>query len=322
MRTTIIATIILSLMLLSCQDTKPVVTLDPYVGGSEGLRMEFIEGAPPDETFDNSKGQFAISLRLHNVGEHDIEPDDGYIELLGINPIDFNKQSQSDLLKFIDVPLRAAKKNVEGTLLEGGETILQVASLKYLPDLHGTDTQTIRADLCYDYKTKSTTKICVKRDLLRSLTRDEVCDVSGDKDPKNSGGPIQITTLKENPLGDGSVQVIFEVEHVGNPQNYIYRPGRETICDQSVDNYPNKNLVHVRVTSMVNQRRPQCSGLEEPDADGAGGFLRLYQGRKRAVTCTLDIKDVEAIYQELFEVELDYKYHQYLEKDLIIRDIG
>ncbi len=307
------------LLVLGCKKQpagKP--TVEPFIGGKEGLRMEWVEGLPPETILDEGKMRFGIGTKLTNVGEEYLGQGSGYVEIIGINPKDFNKRDQSELRKFLPLPLREAKKNLDGTIIAGGQGIVDFGDLKYLPDLKGNTEVKIRANLCYDYRTKTSTKICAKKELIE-VGKTKICTIAGDKTPKNSGGPVHITNVKESPLGEGKIQLLFEIEHVGGKENLIFKRGTE--CDDSVAN-PNKNVVYVRVTSEVYGKKADCIGFEDPDTDGQGGYVTLYGGQKRAVTCTYDISEIgSAVFEPLLTVDLFYRYYQYLEKSILIRDV-
>ncbi len=294
---------------------------EPFIGGKEGLRMSWVEGLPPETVLDKGRQPFGIGAKLTNVGEEYVGQGAGYVEIIGINPKDFNKNGQADMRKFLPIPLREAKRSIDGTIIEGGQTVVEFTDLKYLPSLQGDTPINMRANLCYDYRTKTSTKICAKRELIE-VGKTKICEISGKKDPKNSGGPVQITSVKESPLGEGKIQVIFEIEHVSDKNNLIFKRGTE--CDDRIDNQ-NRNVVYIRVTSDVYGKKADCSGggFEDPDTDGQGGYINLYGGQKRALTCTYDISDIgSAVFEPLFTVDLFYRYYQYAEKPITIKAVG
>ncbi|MBI4441582.1 hypothetical protein HY639_05420 [Candidatus Woesearchaeota archaeon] len=312
---------IMSLLVLASgckkQETgRPLI--EPFIGGKEGLRMGWVDGLPPETILDEGKMRFGIGVQLANVGEEYLGQGAGYVEVIGINPKDFNKRDQNDLRKFFLVPMREAKRNIDGTVIAGGQSVVDFSDLKYIPDLKGNTEVKVRANLCYDYRTKTSTKICAKRELIE-VGKAKICDVAGTKDPKNSGGTVHITAVRESPLGEGKIQVLFEVEHVGDKNNIVFKRGTE--CDDSIAN-PNRNVVYARITSEVYGKKADCVGFDDPDQDNQGGYFTLYGGQKRAITCTYDINDIgSAVFEPLFTVDLFYRYYQYIEKSILIRDV-
>jgi hypothetical protein len=320
-RRIILFLVLASLLLLpACKPKAPSVdTTTPFIGGANGLLASFIEGAPPEYVFDNGNYPFGISVKLENVGEDAVEVTDAYVEIEGINPIDFGKASQADLKRNIPNRLEAAKKNFDGTIIPGGQTVVEFGELRYLPDLHGNTAAKIRANVCYDYRTSTSTKICVKGDLLRDVEGGDICKVAEDKDPQNSGGPIHITKLREAPIGTEKIQVTFEVAHIGDPLDGFFAVDAPE-CDPSITN-PDRNMVFINVISDVNGRVPKCDGLQEASPDGSSGYITLFEGAPRIVTCSIDISGIESTFEDLFEVDLEYKYLQSIQRDLIVRDV-
>lgn len=310
------------LTVTGCQENgeSEVSLSEPFIGGQNGLLMSFIPGAPPEFIFDEGNLPFGISLKLENVGEDDIEVTDGYVEIAGINPVDFGKGSQADLVKPFPNDMAAAKKNFDGTVLPGGQTIVEFGELKYMPNLHGNTDVKMRADLCYNYKTQTSTKICVKGDLLSDVEGKDICIVNEEKQPFNSGGPLHITQLREAPIGTDKIQVSFTVDHVGNPSNSFYAVSADK-CDDTITN-PERYMVYVNVVSDINGKFPKCDGLEMPTADRSAGYVRLFEGEPRVVTCTLDVSGIDSTFEELFEVDLDYKYLQSIETQVQVRDVA
>jgi len=311
--------LITTLLIVGCSGNNNVEKQTPFIGGSEGLSMRFLPESPPDFVFDDGKGEFGILVELENVGEATIEPSAGYVEIIGINPRDFGLSNQSSLLEGINTRLMRSRKNFEGTIIKGDRTVVEFPQLSYERDLFGNTETTIRAELCYDYKTSTSTNVCVKRDVLSTgLDTRKICDVSGEKDPQNSGAPIHITSLKEAPIGDDKIQLIFEIEHVGPVNGQIYKRG--TICDDTITN-SDRNKIFISVTSDVDGRYPECSGLQDRISPHEG-YVTLYDGQKHPVTCTLDLAGVNSIFEEVFTVELDYRYGQFIEKKMTIRDVS
>ncbi len=316
----LILALVFMIMLAACEDTGSgtLLTTDPYIGGKEGLQMKFIDGMPPDYIFDNKGYGFGIGVQLDNVGEANVQPENAYVEIIGINPTDYGKGSQQDLIRRMTSPLSGAKKNSDGTISSGGREVVEFSDLNYQGDLHGNAGIKIRAELCYNYQTYTSTKLCIKKDLLRNVGNAKICEPNGEKNPANSAGPVHITSLKESPMGTDKIQISFVVQNVKEIPGLIFKKG--TVCDDAVNN-PDMNKVWVEVTSDINGVKPECSGLQE----GTGrsqGYITLYGGEPRTVTCSIDLSSVDSIFEEILEIKLDYNYLQFIERPLEIRDVS
>tara|TARA_Y100000310_G_C20696793_1_gene826287 strand:- start:4846 stop:5829 length:984 start_codon:yes stop_codon:yes gene_type:complete len=323
MRRTLIVIFAIFILLIGCsgestssKNVGPDRT--PFHGGETGLSLEFLEGSPPDEVFDNAKFPFGIVIQLENLGEDEIEAGDGFIRIIGINPIDFGV-TQANLESNIP-PMRPTKKNFDGSIVDGDKNNVEFPGLNYQIDLPGNILQPrIRADACYNYKTRTATLICLKPDLLAQTEIKEVCEIAEEKDPQNSGAPIQITELRQTAISSDKIQVAFIVEHVGPPNDRFYKLG--TDCDDRVTNI-DKEKVKVTVRSDVNGAKPSCSGLQDANADQSSGFVTLFDRVPRTVICEVDMKDVTNTFEEVFEVDLEYRYQQFIEKNFLIKDVG
>lgn len=315
----------LSAILFGCgQSTNEQIgpSATPFIGGTNALSASFTPGAPPDYIFDRAGFPFGISINIQNLGEDDVAPGDGYLEIVGVNPRDFGLASQADLRRdFIDL-LQGAKKNFAGDVIEGGRTVISFGDttpLNYQPDITGNFGITLRANLCYNYKTIASTQVCVKRDLLTNLQTKEICEISGDKLVSNSGGPVQVISLSEAPVGDNKIQVNFVVAHVGAQDDRFYR--KDTSCDDRTTNI-NKDTVFVNMVSDINGVRAQCSGLQSPSADRSSGYITLFNGAPRNVVCTFDTSSVDFVSQVPVLIQLEYRYAQFIERPLVIQDVS
>lgn len=318
-----IAVLLMITLFAGCQPTQDNTigpSKTPFIGGVEGLSMEFVPGAPPDKIFDNAGYPFSIDIKIENLGESDVKSNEGYVEITGINPKSFNLGSQDDLKKELPLDLRGVVKNHLGTVIVGDTIIVEFNDLNFLQNIRGNfDGPRIRANLCYNYQTEATTYVCVKRDLLSNIDTKEICELSGVKPVFNSGAPIQITEVTEDPLGSDKIQLTFTIEHVGTPNDRFYK--YDTTCDDRQTN-PDKDLVWFEVISDINNARAQCTGLKEANADKSGGFVELFNGEPRQIVCQIDVSSVDGIYEELVTAKLKYRYYQFIEKTVLVQDVS
>ena len=296
----------------------------PYVGGTVGLNTYLVEGMPPPMIHDAGTFPFGVGIALENMGEADVGPgtDNPFVmvRLEGINPEQFGI-TDSDTQKMLSSPLRGARRNFDGTIFPGEMTVVTFEPLTYLPDIHGNTQFTIRADVCYDYETLSTTTICIKDDVLENIQDTSICSLTGEKFPQNSGGPLHITSVVENPMAENKVQVNFVIEHVGIGE-FFGRPtsGEEEKCDFSVRNF-NKYYVDVEVEPLSDSGMTiSCSRFGGSNK----GRVKLYQGAPTTISCTIERTRPSAgrVYQDLLNIKLKYRYGQFIETPIIIQDVS
>ncbi len=313
---------VISLLLVSACESKDktgIPSITPFTGGANALTANFLPGAPPDFILDAGNSPFGIAVQIENKGEADVEIEDAFVEVKGINPIDFGLPNQAALVRPLPARLEASRKNFDGTVIPGGQTIVEFGELNYIPNIFGNTQIKIRANLCYRYTTSVSSKICVKRNILEIRDQPEICNVNEDKVVFSSGGPIHVTKLREAPVGENKIQFIFEIANVGDPNAAFFKVTSDD-CEDVITNI-DRYKVFLSATSDINGVKPVCSGLEDPTPDRSAGFVNLFDGNPRTVTCTLDVSTVESDFEDLITFDLEYRYLQSIEKLVEIRDV-
>ena len=317
----ILTVLLVIIMIAGCQTGtgNQAGTSTPFIGGQNGLLQSFIQGTPPDEVFDKGQLEFSIITELENAGESDIAAGAGYVRVEGIKAEDYGVTA-ADLKK--DIPeITGAKKNTDGSVTSGSKETVQFTGLKFLGSVPGTiQAGPIRVEACYDYGTKAVAQLCIREKLTTEQGR-ELCEPSGEKDVSNSGAPIHATNLVEQPLGNGRVQVTFQITPTGQESDRFYKDG--TDCN---DDLTNKDRYKVFVdVSEVSGITPNCI-LEEKNStsgglNGAQGYRTLWNGRPQTVSCTLDFGTIESSFRPLLNIDLKYRYSQYIEKGLLVQSM-
>lgn len=287
----------------------------PFVGGTTGLSLAFLEGAPPERVLDNNKQEFSITLSLENLGEADVPAGDGYIEISGLDPTEFGLTS-SDIRKDLPNEILGIKTYPGGSVIRSGRTLVEFEGFKYVGDLPGNWYPRIRANLCYNYVTNATVAACVKEDMLSNIPRKEICELSGEKTIFNSGAPIQVTKVTQTPLSDNKIQLQFTIAHVGETNDRFFKT--DTECDDRTTN-EDKDKVYFEVLTDINGNIADCSGLEEGASNS--GYIKLWNGAEQIVTCNFEVGDVSTDFEKLVNVRLAYRYYQFVEKNILIEDI-
>lgn len=320
-----ILSIIGLLLLAGCTtggDDKDGVDLSqPFIGGNVGVNAYLLEGLPPPFVQDNGQSVFSFAVVLENQGEADVGPGtdnpEFIVRLEGLNPIQWNLNDESTFIRLIQ-PLRGARKNFDGTILPGEITTVSFETMSYLPNIRGNTEFVIRADVCYDYKTIVSTKVCLKDDVLENIQDESICSLVGEKFPQNSGAPVQVTSLIQNPLSANKIQVNFVVEHVGFGEFY----GREVgeTCNPSVHNF-NKHKVDVILHPLSDAGLSiQCPRFGNANQ----GRVKLFQGAPQTISCVIERTrpSLGRIFQDILEIELRYRYGQFIETPIIVQDVS
>ncbi|MBW2977255.1 hypothetical protein KY331_00260 [Candidatus Woesearchaeota archaeon] len=294
------------------QEEKETVSIGKaFIGGANGLDLSFTEGAPPDEVFDVNF-PFSINVKLENVGEWDItNPNDMTLSIIGIDPGDFGK-TPAFLVQDNSVPMRGAKLDPQGNLIQGTITNLDFTDLQYASTVTGKVQFVIRASACYEYGTRVNTKVCILEDLLgitRKSIEEAVCNPNEAKDYENSGAPVQVSNVKQTVMGTDRISLAFDVEHVGT--GTIFR--KDTECSTTI---ADKDKVYVKVDT--GDPNIKCSGLEGSLAEG---FTTLFSG-KRAIICTQQLPTPRGDFEKPITITLEYGYRQHIDKQLTVKHAG
>ena len=149
MKKTILIFIIgLLLILTGCEQEDTTSATTPFLGGTTGLLINFLEDAPPQEVYDGGAFPFDIVVKLKNDGESDVLAQDAQVKISGLNPTEFSKQP-SELIKNPDEDLIRTYKDAEGNIVEGTITYVSFEGFNYAGRMSGNLQFPIRADVCY-----------------------------------------------------------------------------------------------------------------------------------------------------------------------------
>ena len=290
------------------QESGPKMT-DPFIGGTTGLIMEFIDGAPPAEVYDGGAFPFTAVIKLENIGETDIAAGDITLKISGIDPMDFGTNAVS-LSQNTMEPILGSKKGAEGNIIEGGilhVTFPSTGDFNYGNELSGNIQFPFLANLCYKYTTKINTMLCIKKDPLSPV--ETICSTTELKETFNSGSPIQVANFKETPRGNDQIAFTFDIIHMGTGKIF----GQNSGCDNSIEN---KDKVFITVDTGID-------GLECGITGGSSnsGDVTLYEG-KRSVTCSQSVASASDDFEKVTEITVDFDYMQEILTHVLVKHAG
>lgn len=291
-----------------------------FIGGTEGLKASFLAGSPPDKTTDGGSSGFSIVVKLENVGENTVAPSEGYVEIWGLDAGTYNSTPANFKVPF-DSEIRGAKMNA-GTILTGGVSTVEFGELSYSPIIQGDISQTVWANICYKYTTQVAAQICVKNNVEQALGSKQICEVEGEKNPQNSGAPIQVTSLKETYAGNGKIGLTLILTHEGAGDNFFKATNGEPVC-RDVESNSDAGKVKVEFTPV------QVSGKNVPvvcQGSDANGYVRLYKDTSSGkatytLYCTVDVSGSNNVVEVPIALSLNYVYLQHITSPMTIRHI-
>jgi len=315
------------LILSGCGGGTDVSNDNPYVGGEEALLMSFQEGQPPEEIFDQGTTTFLVGMILENRGEHSIEYDSafdyGRLTLRGVNPPDYGITLRDLIVEFNDPEKEISiqgfvKQSVDNTIIQGGMQSVTFPIMSYQNDLQGNTQVNLGVDLCYNYKTKSSTSICFVDDIQNANNR---CDPYGEKITMNSGGPVHVKSVTQGYVGGDKLHLtilLSKVNSEGTVFNKIDKTSitwEDSVCADTLTN-TNKNKVFVEVYTPSANTVIKCSEF----SNAAEGTVTLTGGKDKVLSCSIDVEETIQDYETPLYIDLSYSYGQYMEKEITIKD--
>jgi len=286
-------------------DSGPATGADSgFVGGTNGILINFLQDSPPEEVFDGGDNPFDIVLELENVGEHTVQKDEVQVSISGMDPVEFSL-SHADLTKNPDDSLEATRKDSEGNVIDPIPVAVEFREFNHVDDLVTNNIFRIRAEVCYDYQTIAEAKICVKEDNLD--TEDSVCDVNEAKTITNSGAPIHVENFQETPRSRNRIGFTFNVVHKGNGN--IFKSS--SLCENE---RKFEDKVHVRVETGLTGL--DCSGLSGSSSNNEG-FITMYSG-ERLVSCTQEAS-TQTDFVKPVVITLMYGYEENIETTVLVK---
>lgn len=287
-----------------------------FLGGTKGLLLGVEEGAPPREILDAGEGSFPVVISLANVGETGVGPGTDsplvFVRLAGIDYNSFGLTNQS-AIKVLDEKLEGARRNFDGTALNGDITYLSFDNLAYEPDVATNVPLTLRIELCYDYESYASTTFCMKSDILKHWNDNSVCSIVGSRPVGNSGSPLHITSVDEKAVNDNTVQINFVIEHVGNGA-FFYRSSSSP-SDLCFFGEANPDIDKFEIFFEPVQKGTydiKCPRLDNQSSSSEGihGVIKMIGNAPITVSCyvsRLTSTSVQA-YTDLINIRMRYRY--------------
>ena len=303
----VVVLLILALLISGCQtQKKDQKSLGIFIGGKAGLEISFIENQPPPKVLDDNQDHFLITLKLLNKGEYTIPSNKVIASLSGISAEAF---SISSLNSKSQVSLEGIFKSGDDVIQSSPEE-LQFDEASYKFDLNADFPTSLRADVCYQYQTKSVSKTCLKRKAVERNTEDK-CSINSDKvETELSGAPIKIKDVKQRSSAANEIKLTFTVVNEGKGE--VYSP--TTFTDKCIDVSDERNKLLVEVKAPSGKADIRCSQLQ----DSNKGIIKLAL-KEKIINCNIPTSNLQEIaFEEPIEIILSYFYKESIEKQITV----
>lgn len=281
----------------------------PFIGGTQGVMIDFAAETPPAEVYDGGDFPFDVVVKLDNKGEYFVPKEKVAVKLSGISALEFNLPEQALIISPQD-DLLATVKDSEGNIIPGNPVYVEFKDLNHIEPITGSVLQfPIKADVCYRYGTVASTAVCVRENILNPEAGG-ICTINQDKTVFNSAAPIQVTSFKENARSKNKIGFTFTIAHVGTGDVFE----QDTLCKREARRFEDK--IFVKVTSETGNL--ECSGLSGPALQE--GTVTLYGGTK-PITCTLEVA-APRDFETPITIELGYDYEEDIITQIIVKHSG
>lgn len=306
MRKGLVLVMALLVFLAACEENGDDGRDVPYIGGTQGLDVSYIDGFPPDRVLDQGEEPFDVIVELTNLGETEVDADDVHVTLSGFSHTSFGYESD-DLYRTASEDIEANQRNPDGSIVEALPVEVEFADFAYQEGVASSQEFPFRAEVCYKYSTTAVTDICVQEDMRRG--DDDLCDISSVRDIHNSGAPIQVTRLEQSGAGTDTARINMEIENRDSGDVYAHGD----MCDST---NRRDNNVYVEIQGLESGYEVDCRGLRDGESDSEG-YINLGSEGKTDLTCTIEIDERNTRLQN-FDIEVTYDYEESVRKDIVV----
>ncbi len=325
----ILSAVLLSFLLSSCNYTPSPREVNYYTG-IQGLELDFMENAPPEEVLEDS--YFNINLFLENRGAFNVINENHAILSVGFDPyyVDASeipsssyveKSKNSIILRGIQLPGKSRYYPA------GSQTIIGISNFKtkQVQGQREEPSTELFASLCYPYTTVFSDFICVDMNVQATDVRRQVCQEQ-DLILADQGAPVAITRIevenqpagKDVVTGDPQVRPVFTIhlknKGSGSVLSPVNNPGElDRVC--SFQDLKQGDFSTVRVSALLSNSKHLICQPETVRLYGGEGFTR----------CQVSDEDLMLGYQNYqtsLSVNMSYVYLTSSSKEISIERLN
>jgi hypothetical protein len=305
------AIIVLSTILSSCISMPYTPSID-YRIGTKGLEMT-LDGPSKIEIYEGETGiKEEFSLKVENKGSVTVENDEMYT--LITLPDTFLKATNPPIMTLEDVSSYNGQVGVEEIngktrYDKDGESISHYFTLEANPPKNQGATATIKAELCYKYKTVLSTSVCIN---TVKQEKGKGCKISTYSFSNGQGAPIRINSVEVRELrnddGTTTQKIVMDIDNVnGNifslPDGDSFKEGclaKEKINSFNIERALlgtislNCNKGNKAVSMKDNERQLECDVPSSLQSNAVGFldttlYIELGYGYYDSIEKTVDI---------------------------------
>ena len=298
----------------------------PFLGGTAGLDINFLEESPPNEVTDQNSFPFQAVVSIKNNGETDVLATGAKISLVGFFPSLFGANAADLSNKQLTEDLKGRQRDSEGNIIESVQSFVtfptDATQFNFVGSIAGNTMSIFRADVCYKYQTRATSEICVLENQI-DVAKDALCKPSEPKTIFSSSSPIQVGSFKQNVVGKDKMQFSFDLVHSG--QGYVFDPAVAADCpkDPTVKRMKQDNVNIGVKTGIGTAGQLKCVGLSDQTVAGqTNGTVKLING-KRSITCTQELppQAQRTDFKKPVDITIDFNYLASKDKEVLVKHL-
>jgi hypothetical protein len=260
-----LASLVMIIAVFAVSGCAPSTEVKAFVGGTEGLKMEFLN--LPPSIFVNVP--FSLAITVQNAGEYTVMPGGAYFTLN--NALNFNIPLEKSTVNNADALIAA--RRIQDTILPGGKELISWGEAVFTGTLGAplTEEQPVLLGIkaCYYYETRAVASVCVAKS-------NKICEPIGEKTVQSSGAPVQLTELKQiaqtTDNENYTITLTLTVENKGEGSVYA----QYATCPKP--SFEDQNYVVLdKMTLEGKEIDPECNG---------GVLIQLSDG-KGSKTCRI-----------------------------------
>ena len=264
-----------------------------------GLSADFVTSNPPSEFKKSSSVPLKIILK--NEGESRVASGNAKVKIFSPDP------SQLGLSNSFKSNI-AALVTIDTLTKTGGEQEIDFGKISYKPNVINQERITLRARICYDYKTDAVSNICLKSRASSELN-EGVCDETGEKIKTGdvSSAPVQITSITEQAAAD---QVNFAITINNKGAGSVFNPSSTCESLENDEQRGNeKDKMLLKITSPVNALCDFKTGNP-----GKEGIITL-TNNAAIIKCWAPVEETR---EDKLKISLTYKYRDQINKAVTV----
>jgi len=304
----ILASLVIVLLISSCGKGPRTQNIEEeYRTGTQGLVMNFVKNAPPNEVYDGD--DINIMVELRNKGAYPTTRDfEGKLEITGFDEAAlYNGRWDGSNL----IPPTLEGRSQDNP--EGGYEMKTYRAIARVPFGNEIYEPTIIVHACYRYQTIASPTVCIDPDPYSIVQEEKPCRIHDVSLGGGQGAPVAVTRVEERVSKD-KVHFKIYIKNVGGGtvlDDIAYSYSYYSRCPLDLD-YEDLNKVIADV-SLSYSNPIECSPqgtVNDP--------IRLNENGEGFIRCSFPKPNSASAFETPLQIKLYYAYADSISKKIKI----